>query len=137
MEEFKAVTQKKNYSKTSSSLWKYSRDELVNPIKNYDSFKCKANIIVKSASGGNTKEAEFAVPLECLSNFWRALDMPPINCKVNLILIWSKNCVITDSATQNDDTNTDFSLPGIRARPTGVRFEIKDTKTITVSKNII
>ena len=69
VEEFKAVTQKKNYSKTSSSLWKYSRDELVNPIKNSDSFKCKANIIVKSASGGNTKEAEFAVPLECLSNF--------------------------------------------------------------------
>ena len=34
------------------------------------------------------------VPLKYLSNFWRTLEMALINCEVNLILIWSANCVI-------------------------------------------
>ena len=37
------------------------------------------------------------VPLKHLSNFWRTLEMPLINCEVNLILTWSSTCVITDS----------------------------------------
>ena len=36
------------------------------------------------------------VPLKYLSNFWRTLEMPLINCEVNLILIWSSTCVITN-----------------------------------------
>ena len=40
------------------------------------------------------------VPLKHLSNFWRTLAMPLINCEVNLILTWSEKCVIvsTDAA---------------------------------------
>ena len=34
------------------------------------------------------------VPLKYLSNFWRTLEMPLINCEVNLILTWSADCVI-------------------------------------------
>ena len=37
------------------------------------------------------------VPLKYLSNFWRTLEMPLINCEVNLILAWSTNCVIIDT----------------------------------------
>ena len=37
------------------------------------------------------------VPLKYLGNFWRNLDVPLINCEVNLILTWSSTCVITDS----------------------------------------
>ena len=37
------------------------------------------------------------VPLKYLSNFWRTLEIPLINCEVNLILTWSSTCVITDS----------------------------------------
>ena len=42
------------------------------------------------------------VPLKYLSNFWRSLEMPLINCEVNLILTWSEKCVIvyTDVANQ-------------------------------------
>ena len=32
--------------------------------------------------------------LKYLSNFWRTLEIPLINCEVNLILTWSANCVI-------------------------------------------
>ena len=34
------------------------------------------------------------VPLKYVSNFWRILEMPLINCEVELILNWSANCVI-------------------------------------------
>ena len=37
------------------------------------------------------------VPLKYLSNFWRTLEMPLINCEVKLDLTWSSNCVITNS----------------------------------------
>ena len=42
------------------------------------------------------------VPLKYLSNLWRTLEMPLINCEVELILNWSANCVIiyTDIANQ-------------------------------------
>ena len=36
-----------------------------------------------------------------LSNFWRTLEMPLINCEVNLILTWSSTCVIISSASAN------------------------------------
>ena len=42
------------------------------------------------------------IPLKYLSNFWRTLEMPLINCEIELILTWSRNSVIisTDIANQ-------------------------------------
>ena len=34
------------------------------------------------------------VPLKYLSNFWRTLEIPVINCEVEVILDWPANCVI-------------------------------------------
>ena len=41
--------------------------------------------------------------LSYLSVFWRSLELPLINCEINLILTWSTNCVIvsTNVANQN------------------------------------
>ena len=47
------------------------------------------------------------VPLKYLSNFWRTLEMPLINCEINLDLNWSENCVIV---TNNADQDTTFSI---------------------------
>ena len=41
------------------------------------------------------------VPLKNLSNFWRTLEMPLINCEVNLILNWCANCVIVSTEVAN------------------------------------
>ena len=42
------------------------------------------------------------VPLKCLSNFCKTLEMPLINCEINLDLNWSKNyiVVVTNMANQ-------------------------------------
>ena len=47
-------------------------------------------------------DVEIMVPLKYLSNFCRTLEMPLINCEVELILSWSENWVIiyTDVANQ-------------------------------------
>ena len=50
------------------------------------------------------------VPLKYLSNFWRTLEMPLINCEVNLILMWSSTCVITDSNGAGTFAITDTKL---------------------------
>ena len=39
-----------------------------------------------------------AVPIKYLSNFWRSLEMPLINCKIHLELNWSIDCVMSTIA---------------------------------------
>ena len=41
------------------------------------------------------------VPLKHFSNFWRTPKMPLINCDINLILIWSANCVMVSNGFAN------------------------------------
>ena len=50
------------------------------------SFKFKEKIT--GVTGDNyTKNVEIMVPVKYLSNFWRTLEIPLINCEINLILI--------------------------------------------------
>ena len=86
-----------NYSKTSGSLWQYYQDEPNNNTADSESFRSKVKIMGKTPNDGNTKNVEIIVPLKYLSNFWRTLERRLINRKVNLILIWSRDCVITNS----------------------------------------
>ena len=44
---------------------------------------------------------EIMVPLKILSNFWRTLEMPLINCEIELILTCSANCVIIYTNVNN------------------------------------
>ena len=106
-----------NYAKTTGSLWQYCKDI---PARNAngdiaifaennttDLFKFKAKITGQTGNNG-TKDVEIMVPLKHLSNFWRTLEMPLINCEVNLILTWSSNCVHIATAIQNQ--NATFAI---------------------------
>ena len=97
-----------NYSKTSGSLWQCFKDAPAvnnnNAIVDFtdnnltDSFNFKVKMTDwKHFQTGNDGTIKY------LSNFWRTLEMPLINCEVNLILAWSANGVIvsTDDANQN------------------------------------
>ena len=52
------------------------------------SFKYKTKIIESTPNNNNTLDAEVIAPLRCLSNFWRFLNFPLINCKIELDLTW-------------------------------------------------
>ena len=88
-----------NYAKTTGSLRQFFRDAPVtdDDIEDFESFKSKKKITGKTSNNDNKKDVEIMVPLKYLSIFWRTLEMPLINCEVNLILTWSSTCVITDS----------------------------------------
>ena len=148
----------KNYRKTTGSLWNYYRDEPNNPplndddpptinynadpITNSESFKYKSSITGKTSNanqenGENTKQGntkikknlEIVVPLKYLSNFWRTLDMPLINCEVSLTLTWSKNCVSTKITTKTTRApQRDNPARQAMHAPTNAIFKIKNTK---------
>ena len=92
-----------NYSDTSGSLWQFKRDEITNNAdvandNNASSFKYKSSLIGNTGNSGTKNGVKIAVPLKYLSNFWRSLEMPLINCKVELSLKWIENCVLTTAA---------------------------------------
>ena len=86
-----------NYAKTSGSLWQCYKDEL---------FKFKTKITGKTPNNDHEKD----VPLKYLNNFCRTLEMPLINCEVNLILTWSSTCIITNSTGAGTFAITDTKL---------------------------
>ena len=93
-----------NYSDTSGSLWGFKRDEIINNANvsnddNAPSFKHKASIIGNTEDNRRKYGVKIAVPLKYLSNFCRSLEMPLINCKVELSLNWMERCVLTVANT--------------------------------------
>ena len=64
----------------------------------------------KPPNDNNVKDVEIMVPLKYLSNFWRTLEMPLINCEVKLDLTCSSTCVITDSTCTGIFAITDTKL---------------------------
>ena len=90
-----------NYSMTSGSLWNYYGDELINSaieIKNNSNninsnkkatnkfFKNKTKLIGSMPKNINILDTEVVAPLKYLCNFWRSLDLPLINCEIELDL---------------------------------------------------
>ena len=61
------------------------------------SFKYKARIIGNTRDNGTKSKVKIA--LKYLSNFWRSLEMPLINCKVELSLKWYDRCLLTTANT--------------------------------------
>ena len=66
---------------------------------NAPSFKYKSNLIDNAEDDGTKNGVKIAVPLKYLSNFWRSLKMPLINCKVELSLKWYETCLLTTATT--------------------------------------
>ena len=106
------------YSKTSGSRWQYCKEmpaiddngtivDFDSPNAT-DSFNFKTKITGQTVADNNNGniagrvDAEIMVLLKYLSIFWRTLEMSLVNCEIELILTWSKDCVIiyTDVANQ-------------------------------------
>ena len=115
----------KNYKNATGSLWNYYRDEPSTPLySNSKSYEYKTSFEGKTPEDNDSlTNAKDVIPLKHLSNFWSSLNIPLINCKVELILTWSKNCVLADMA--NIDVEGDN--PTIVA-PSGATSKTEDTK---------
>ena len=94
-----------NYQDSSATLYQYKRDE--SPDNNVDltannsaSFKYKVNLLGNPVVTNCIvkRNLKIVVPLKYLSNFFRSLEMPLINCKIKLNLTWIKECVLSTDA---------------------------------------
>ena len=131
MPMYKLIEYSKNYRKTTGSLWNYYIDEpnsgpkgnINYSIKDSKSFNYKTSITGK-LEGANLEKGDvkIVVPLKYLSNFWRTLDMPLINC------------VLTSKATR--DAGDDPLVLEIN-NPTHATFKITDTKIVCSSSYFI
>ena len=111
------------------------------------SFEYKTKIIKRTPANNNIINTKVAAPLKYLSNFWRSLHLPLINCEIQLDLSWSKDCVVFEilktpevPATPAANPPTDHVPP---TQTTGVTFQITSDKlcvpvvTFSINDNII
>ena len=90
MSMYNLIEYSDNYSDTSGSLWQFKRDGIEGNVdltvddnhilNNSSSFKYKSSFIT------NRNGVKIVVPLKHLSNFWRSVETPLINCKIELSL---------------------------------------------------
>ena len=112
--------------KTSGSLSQYCKD--ISAVNNAgiiidytatnttNSSKFKTKITDQTSDYGEINSVSIMVPLKYLINFWRTLEMPLINCEVELSLAWSVNCVIISNNVANQNptftiTETNLYVP--------------------------
>ena len=110
----KIIKYSDNSSKTSGSFWHYYKDKPFSDNRtiaafsanNNDSasFKFKTKIVGRTGNEG-TKIVKIRVPLRYLSNSWRNLKIPLINCENNFVLTWSDRCFVIDNPI-NDQVPT-------------------------------
>ena len=92
-----------NYQDSSATLYHYKRDEPPEDdavadltADNSDSLKYKIKLlgnvtkVAGNAAAVRRLNVKVVVPLKYLSNFFRSLEMPLINCKIKLNLTWKK-----------------------------------------------
>ena len=99
MPMYNLIEYKKNYRKTTGSLWNYYRDEPDNDeIRDSKSFKYRTSITGNTHNDSDTiTGAEIVITLKHMSDFRKSFKIPLINCEVSLTLIWSKNRVLAHS----------------------------------------
>ena len=87
-------TVKINYENNNSAIVDFDETNVT------DLFNFEEKITGQTGNDG-TKVVETMVPLKYLRNFWRTLEIPLINCEINLILTWPGNCVIVSTVVAN------------------------------------
>ena len=117
-------------------MWNYYRDEPSNPLpSNSKSFKYNTSITGNTYNLGageagydinrvGKNKTEIVVLLKHLKIFWRTLNMLLVNCEIELILTWSRNCALADMTVRAAGNNN--NPPAIVA-PTRLEFQMTDT----------
>ena len=111
-------------------------------LDNSNSFKYKASLLGKATDAdGNDrplKNTKIVVPLKYLSNFFRSLGMPLINCKIHLELNWNCNCVMygADTYAGGDNVNNKETTFKTTSTKLYVRIVTLSTKDNDLTKQL-
>ena len=128
-----------NYQDSSATLYQYKRDEppeanAINDLTTdtLSSFKYKVSLLGNPVVANNIARinVKVVVPLKYLSNFFRSLEMPLINCKIKLNLTWKKECV-----SSTDDGNVVFIINNTKMYVPVVTLSKEDNKDFIEQQN--
>ena len=128
-----------NYQDSSATLYQYKRDEPPEAnaiddltVDNSNSFKYKVSLLGNPVVTDNIakRSVKVVVPLKYLSNFFRLLEMPLINCKIKLNLTWKKECVLS-----TDAGNAVFIINDTKMYVPVVTFSKEDNKDFIEQQN--
>ena len=128
-----------NYQDSSATLYQYKRDEPpeANAINDLttdtsSSFKYKVELLGNPVLDGNIAKRSVKVValLKYLSNFFRSLEMPLINCKIKLNLTWNKECVLS-----TDNGNAVFIINDTKMYVPVVTLSKEDNKDFIEQQN--
>ena len=89
-----------NYQNSTGSLYRFKRDEP--PDNNADVGNNTTSLVYKSklikgTDDNNANNVKLVVPLKYVSNFFRSLELPLVNGKIDLELTWHKDCIISSA----------------------------------------
>ena len=135
------------------NLWQFKRDESPmnnarNPLNvaldNSSTFKYRASLLGKATTAAgrdrSLNDVKIVVPLKYLSNFFRSLEMPLINCKIHVELNWTKDCVMYGHNTYADGDNdnnrvTTFKITSTKLHVPVVTLSTKDNENLAKQLN--
>ena len=120
-----------NYQDSTGSLYQFKRDEP--PDDNATSLVYKSKLI-KGTDDNNVNNVKLVVPLKYISNFFRSLESPLVNCKIDLELTWHKDCMIS-SANAAAGQVVSFMITNTKLYVPVVTLSIKDNTNLTKQLN--
>ena len=115
-------------------------------LDNSTSFECRASLLEKAddddddGNDRSLKNAKIVVPLKKLSNFFRSLELPLINCKIHFELNWNTDCVMHGADTYAGSANankreTTFQITSTKLHVPVVTLSTKDNVNLTKQLN--
>ena len=104
------------------------------PDDNADVANNTISLVYKSKLISGTDNVKLVVPLKYISNFFRSLELPLVNCKIDLELKWHKNCMIS-SADAAVDQVVSFMITNTKLYVPIVNLSTKDNNNLTKQLN--
>ena len=126
-----------NYQNSTGSLYQFERGEP--PDNNTDVGNNTTSLVYKSKlikgiDDNNVNNVKLVVPLKYVSNFFRSLEMPLVNCKIDLELTWHKDCIISSvNAAANHVVS--FMITDTKLSVPVVTLSTKDNTNLTKQLN--
>ena len=90
--------------------------------------------LIKGTDNNNVSNVKLVVPLKYVSNFFRSLEMPLVNCKIDLELTWHKDCMIS-SANVAANRVVSFMITDTKLYVPIVTLSTKDNTNLTKQLN--
>ena len=126
-----------NYQDSTGRLYQFKRDEP--PDDNADVANDTTSLVYKSklpkeTDENNVNNVKLVVFLKYVSNFFRSLEMPLVNCKIDLDLTWHKDCMIS-SANAAAGQVVSFIITNTKLYVPVVTLSTKDNNNLTKKLN--